>query len=340
MKRKWFLPVLVTGTLLAGAHGAAAGDPVTGAGSTFAEKVVKLWAGDVGAQGVQVTYTGTSSGDGRLKLINKEVDFAASDGAAPPADADRLRATYGGFVHVPILSGAISVVYSVAELPTLKLTAPTLAKIFSGTITNWNDPGIAADHGTAGPDRPIKVFVRADKSGSSGVFSGYLEAAGDRNWAGGTTENFPAPANGEGRTGGGALAQAVADTAGSIGYVDHGAAISKQLAEAQVKNPHGSWRGPETSAVRSAIDEAKQNPDGTLTLTYKPKGDNAYPISTVSYLLAPTKLPAAKYDTLKAFVGHALSRPGQDKITTIGYAPLSDTMLKFSSQQAAQISAG
>ena len=340
MKNRWLLPVLVSGALLAGAHGAVAGDPVTGAGSTFAEKVVNQWAGDVAGQGVSVTYTGTGSGAGRTSLANGEVDFAASDVPAPAADADKLKAKYGGFVTAAVTSAGIAVVFNVPGLSELKLTGPTVAKIFSGTITNWNDPAIALDNGAPGPDLPIKVIVRADKSGSSGVFSGYLEAAGGGNWTGGTTENFPAPANGEGRQGGSALAQGVADTPGAIGYIDHGGALSKSLAEVKVRNPSGSSVGPEPENVRAAIDEAKQNPDGTLTLSYKPRGANAYPISTVSYVLAPTKLAAAKAETLKAFLNYGLSKAGQEKVAGLGYAPLSDAVAAFSQQQADQITGG
>ncbi|MGH8992437.1 MAG: phosphate ABC transporter substrate-binding protein PstS [Acidimicrobiia bacterium] len=340
MKHRRFLLVLVASLALVTAQNASAGDPVTGAGSTFAEKVINQWAGDVAPQGVSVTYTGTGSGDGRLELINGEVDFAASDLPAPTADADKLKARYGGFVHAVITSAGIAVVYNVPGLTELKLTGPTLAKIFSGTITNWNDPAIALDNGGPGPDQPIKVIVRADKSGSSGVFSGYLEAAGEGNWTGGTTENFPAPANGEGRQGGGALAQAVADTPGAVGYIDHGGAMAKSLAEVKVRNAAGANVGPDPEGVRQAIDEAKQNPDGTLTLTYKPKAAGAYPISTVSYVIAPNKMPAAKHETFKAFLTHGLSKGGQDSVLGLGYAPLSEALAAFSQQQADQIAAG
>jgi phosphate transport system substrate-binding protein len=217
VRQKWLLPVVVAGVLLATVHSASAGDPVVGAGSIFAEKVINQWATDVAGQGVSVTYTGTGSGVGRTALINGEVDFAASDVPAPAADADKLKAKYGGFVHAAITSAGIAVVFNVSEFPELKLTGPTLAKIFAGSVTNWNDPAIALDNGTPGPDLPIKVIVRADKSGSSGVFSGYLETTGGGNWKGGTTENFPAPANGEGRQGGSALAQGVVDNRGAVG---------------------------------------------------------------------------------------------------------------------------
>lgn len=116
--------------------------------------------------------------------------------------------------------------------------------------------------------------------------------------------------------------------------------MAKSLAEVKVKNPAGNNVAPEPDPVRAAIDEAKQNPDGTLTLSFTPKGQNAYPISTVSYVLAPTKLAAAKAETLKSFLNYGLSRAGQDKVLGLGYAPLSDTVLAFSKKQTDQITAG
>ena len=338
MKGRWLVPAVIVAALIGGSPAARAGDPVVGAGSTFAQKMIAQWSTDVASKGIQVTYTGTGSGDGRAKLIAGEVDFAGSDGAAKTDEADKLNSKYGGFVHVPITSGGIAVGYNVAEFPDLKLTGPTIAKIFTGKITNWNDKDIAADNGSAGPDLPIKVFVRSDKSGSSGVFSAYLDAAGNNNWTGGTTETFPAPANGEGKEGSDALAQAILDTKGGVGYLDHGKAASKKIAETRIKNEAGNIRGPEVGAVKAAIDEAEIKPDGSLKLTFTPKGPDAYPISTATYVIAPTKMAAKKAETLKAFLAYGLSKEGQDKAPGNGYAPLPDKVLEHSTAQADKIS--
>ena len=338
MRNRWVVSGLVATSLLIGSGVAAAGDPVTGAGSTFAQKMITQWATDVAGKGIQVTYNGTGSGDGRAKLIAGEVDFAGSDGGAKQEEADKLKEKYGDFVHVPITSGGVAVAYNVAEFADLKLTGPTLARIFSGDITNWNDSVIAHDNGGPGPDLPIKVFVRKDKSGTSGVFSGYLEAAGDGKWKGGKTEEFPAPANGEAREGSDAVAQGVIDTRGGVGYMDHGKATSKKIAEVRIKNAAGNVRGPEVSAVQAAIDEAKINGDGTLSVNYTPSSPDAYPISTVTYVIAPTKLAAKKAETLKAFLNYGLSKDGQDKAPANGYAPLPERILKNSQAQADKIS--
>ena len=338
MSRRRFVAAFFATSMLIGSGFASAADPVVGAGSTFAQTMIGQWSTDVAATGLQVTYTGTSSGDGRAKLIAGEVDFAGSDGAASAADAAALIEKYGGFVHVPITSGGIAVVYNVAEFPVLNLTGPTLAKIFSGTITNWNDPAIAADNGGPGPDVPIRVFVRSDRSGTSGVFSGYLAAAGDGNWTAGRTDQFPVAANGEALEGSSALAQGVIDTRGGVSYVDHSKAVSTQLAEVKVKNAAGNVTGPEVGAVQAAINEATVNPDGTLTLTFTPAGPDAYPISTVTYVIAPTTLAAAKAETLKSFLTYGLSQAGQDKAPANGYAPLPAGILQHSMSQVDKIS--
>src|SRR5207237_8896003 len=132
------------------------------------------------------------------------------------------------------------------------------------TVKNWNDPAIAADNGAPGPNLGITVFVRSDKSGSTGVLTGYLSAAGGGAWKGGTTETFPPGGGRQGRDGGSALATALAASDGAIGYVDHGTAVSNKLSEVMVKNQAGQFRAPDPGAVMAAIDEAPTHPDGDL----------------------------------------------------------------------------
>lgn len=338
MKRRtsWVAALVAVSIALAAGAPAGAGEPVAGAGSTFAQKIIQKWSEDVSGQGVQVSYKGTGSGDGRAQLIAGSVDFAASDVPAPAADAEKLRAKYGDIVHVAATSGGIGVVYNVSGAG-IKLSGPTLAKIFSGAIKNWNDPAIAGDNGSPGPDLAITVFVRSDKSGSSGVFTGYLSAAGGGEWKAGTTETFPTDNGQQGKEGGSGVADAVKATNGAVGYVDHGVAQAKGLAEVLVKNAAGQFRPPEPPNVSAAIDEAKTKPDGTLEVTYEPKNPRAYPISTVSYVIAPTKLGGTKAETLKAFLGYALSAEGQGKAAPLGYAPLSEKLQGFGQEQVAKI---
>lgn len=325
--------VVVTGLFIGTSVGTAqAGDPVKGAGSTFAEKIITTWATDVG----NVSYEGIGSGGGRAKLVAGEVDFAGSDGAAKDEERASLDAR-GGAVHVPVTAGGLSIAYNV---PGYQFTAsgPTLAKIFSGKITRWNDPALATEGGAVGPDLPITVVFRTDKSGSTGILTGYLEAAGGGEWTGGTTEQFPGAPGQQGAEGSSGVGGAVAATEGAVSYMEHGVARDKGLAEAKVKNGSGNAHGPEAANVSAALEQAKPNPDGTVTMNYNAGGDG-YPISSVSYFISTGKLPGPKYETVKAFLDHALGA-GQGKADGLGYAPLTGALLAFAKEQAGKISAG
>lgn len=328
--------LVLAGALVGSGQAAKAADPVAGAGSSFAGKIIAQWITDTGRP---VSYEATGSGDGRSKLAAGAVDFAASDSPAPQAQADELRAKYGDFVYVPVTAGGVAVMYNLPELPDLKLSGATLAKVFSGTITNWSDPAIALDNGAPGPDAPITVVFRSDKSGTSAVMTGYLDAAGEGNWPGGVTEQFPGPANGKGAEGSSGVAGAVEATAGSIGYADHAVAMSKSLAEVMVENAAGAANRPEPGAVSAALAEAQTHDDGTITVNFQPADAAAYPIVAVTFVLAPTKIDGGKAETLKGFLDYGLGA-GQDKAPEVGYAPFPNNLREFAKGQAAKITAG
>jgi phosphate transport system substrate-binding protein len=312
---------------------------VTGAGATFPLNMIEQWKSDFNkSTGVSIAYTGVGSGAGRTQLIAGTVDFAGSDVPAAATEVQQLKDKYGDFVSIPEISGAISVQYNVPNVTSLKLTGPTLAKIFNGSITNWNDPAIAADNGAAGPNLPIQVFVRSDKSGTSGVFTDYLAKTDAADWTAGSTQTFPTDKGQIGKAGSDGVANAIKAAAGGIGYAEHSFAVERQLGEVQVKNGAGEFKGPDTAAVTAAIDAATINPDGTLTLSYTTPKAGVYPISTVSYLLIPTKMDANKGDNLIAFLNYALG-DGQGKATALGYAPLPDGVRKASQAAVGRINA-
>ena len=311
---------------------------VTGAGATFPLNMIEQWKADFKTNNnVTISYTGVGSGAGRSQLIAGTVDFAGSDTPASADETNQLNSKYGSFVYTPETAGGISVIYKVAALPGLKLSAPTLAKIFNGTITNWNDPAIAADNGTAGPNLPIQVYVRSDKSGTSGVFTDYLSKAGGGAWTAGSTQTFPTDKGQIGKTGSDGVSNAVGAADGAIGYAEHSFAKERSLSEAAVKNGAGGFKTPGDANVTAAIDDATINADGTLTLNFLTTAAEAYPISTVSYLLIPTMLDTNKGDNLKAFVSYILSSTGQGKAPGLGYAPLPSKVLALSTAQAAKI---
>lgn len=331
----WIAAMVVAGIVVRTAPFALADEPVKGAGSTFAQMIIQQWSADTGGQ---VAYEGVGSGGGRAKLISGEVDFAASDVPAKPDETNQLKAKYGDIAYVPETAGGLAIIYKVDGLGQLKLSGPTLAKIFSGKVKNWDDPAIAADNGAPGPNLSIQVFVRSDKSGSSGVFTSYLTATAGGDWPAGSTEQFPIDSGQQGKQGSTGVADAVAGTNGAISYVEHGVARDKKLAEALVKNGSGEYRPPDAASVSAALDTAKTNGDGTVEIDYKSTGQG-YPISSVSYIISPTKLAKGKYDHMKAFLDYGLGA-GQGKADGLGYAPLPAKLQDFAKAQAAKISAG
>ena len=335
---------VLAGLLLLGtpaAFGATHKDvTVTGAGATFPLNMIEQWKSDFNkSTGVNIAYTGVGSGAGRAQLIAGTVDFAGSDVPAAAAEVQQLNDKYGSFVSIPEIAGAISVQYNLPGITGLKLSGATLAKIFSGKVTTWNDPAIAADNGSAGPNLPIQVFVRSDKSGTSGVFTDYLTKVDAADWAAGSTQTFPTDKGQIGKAGSDGVANAVKAASGGIGYAEHSFAVERHLGEVQVKNGAGEFKGPDTAAVTQAIDAATANPDGTLTLNYTTTNGGVYPISTVSYFLVPTKMDANKGDNLVSFLNYALGTAGQGGAEKLGYAPLPEKVRTASLAAVGRINA-
>jgi phosphate transport system substrate-binding protein len=314
------------------------GTQVSGAGSTFMLNAVEQWKADFKkSSDVTINYAGVGSGAGRQQLIAGTVDFAGSDTAASAAETTSLNDKYGEFVYVPTIAGGIALAFKVSGVDTLKLTASTIAKIFKGDVTNWNDPAITADNGSAGPNKPIQVFVRSDSSGTSNVFSSYLAAAAPSVWTTPGASQFPTNNGQIGKAGSDGVANAVAATDGGIGYVEVSFATERKLGVTQVKNAAGQFTGPTTAAVTAAIDDATIKPDGTLALAFTGTNPAAYPISTTSYFIVPTKLDAKKGENLKGFMSYMLSSAGQDKGPALGYAQLPEKVLSNSRIQVNKV---
>ncbi|HKY76185.1 MAG TPA: phosphate ABC transporter substrate-binding protein PstS [Acidimicrobiia bacterium] len=344
MKRGLIAAVALGGLLLVGTPAAQAAVhkdvTVTGAGATFPLNMIEQWKSDfTKSAGVTIAYTGVGSGAGRTQLIAGTVDYAASDvPASSGAEVDQLKAKYGDFVYIPFTAGGISVLYNVPGIKDLKLSGPTIAKIFAGTITSWNDPAIAADNGGAGPNLPIQVFVRSDKSGTSGVFTDYLSKAAPAEWSKGKTETFPTDKGQIGKAGSDGVSNAVKAAPGGIGYAEHSFGVERQLGEVLVKNGAGEFKGPETAAVTAALDAATANPDGTLTLNYTTNRPGVYPISTTSYLLVPTRMDPRKGDNLVTFLNYVLG-DGQGKAAALNYAPVPDGVRRSGQSAVSRINA-
>jgi len=167
---------------------------LNGSGSTFQKTFdqVAIQAFTQKNSGITVNYAGGGSGKGKTDLQTKTVDFAGTDSTVKAADLSKYQG--GQILYIPIVAAPITVSYNLSGVGSLNLSGPTLAKIFSGKITKWNDPAIEADNANATlPSTSITVVHRADASGTTSNFTKYLVAAGGTDWTlgSGDTVNWP-----------------------------------------------------------------------------------------------------------------------------------------------------
>src|ERR1700733_10294772 len=193
---------------------------------------------------VTVNYGGGGSGAGRTALYAGTVQFAGSDSPIPASELSKVPAGKT-VLYFPVQIGPIAIAYNLSGVTGLKLDAPTLAKIFQGQITTWNDPAIKALNPSANlPSTPITLEVRADSSGTTANFSQYLVDAAGSAWKLSTASTISWPKTAHASTGGSGLASAVKSTNGAIGYVDFSTPTAPRLEAASVKNPDGDYATP------------------------------------------------------------------------------------------------
>jgi phosphate transport system substrate-binding protein len=284
LKRSGKCVIILLIPILFGLSGAgfAADMELLGAGATFPYPLYsKMFDVYHRETGVQINYQAIGSGGGIRQLMNKTVDFGASD--AIMSDKN-LKEAGAPVLHIPTCSGAVVVTYNLAGNPQLKFTPDIIADIFLGKITKWNDPGIAAaNSGMNLPDTHITVVHRSDGSGTTNIFSNYLSKVSS-DWkqkvGAGPSLNWPAGLGGKGNPG---VAGLVKQTPGSFGYVELIYALQNKMPYGSIKNQKGNFVKPTIHSTSLAADTAL--PDDMkvdLTNTDAPEG---YPIAGFTWIL-------------------------------------------------------
>lgn len=306
---------------------------LTAEGSTAQQNAVALFNQVWGqkCQGKNLSYNPTGSGAGREQFIAKTVDFAGSDSALSGDQVAAAAQRCGGNPawNLPLVFGPIAMAYNLDGVDKLVLNGDTLAKIFQGQITKWNDPAIAAlNSGATLPDTNITPIYRSDSSGTTDNFQKYLAAAAPQSWTKGAGSEFNGGA-GEGASKSAGVTQAVQATPGSIGYVEKGFAQQAGLKYAQIDTGAGAVELTDETAGK-AIDAAKFAAEGndlTLDLNslYGTKEAGAYPLVLATYEI----VCSAGYDpdtsaAVKSFLTVA-ANDGQGGLSSAGYVPLPDT---------------
>lgn len=295
-----------------------------GAGSTFDTPLFsKVFDAYQKKGGAEVNYQSIGSGGGVQQLTKGVVDFGASDFPLNDEQTKTADAAGGPVVHVPVTMGAVSIGYNL-PVDGLKLDGPTLASIYLGTITKWNDSRIAAlNAGVKLPDTAIAVVHRAEGSGTTFIFTSYL-AAVSPDWkskvgAAGAVK-WPVGIGAKGSEG---VSGQVLNTPGGIGYFEMSYANQNHIKSALLKNADGQFVGPSVQGAADAGGGAAEHMPADLKAVFvNAPGATSYPIAGFSWVIVfqhqkdATKGKAI-VDMLKYLV-----HDGQQFAQSLDYAPL------------------
>ena len=228
---------------------------LNGAGSTFAAPIYQQLGSDLKSQGLTLNYQPVGSGAGISQFESGTVDFAGSDPALEPADAQKI-SQKSAPIEIPFALGAITVSYNLPNVESgVKLDGRTIADIYLGTITSWNDPAIVKQNpGMSLPSTKITVVHRSDSSGTTAGFTGFLQDYSSE-WKSkvGSDKEVKWP-TGTGANGNDGVAAAVKQTEGAIGYVEQAYALQNDFTFADVKNQSGKYVAPTLASTSAAAD--------------------------------------------------------------------------------------
>lgn len=301
---------------------------ITGAGATFPYPIFAKWAEVYKkAENVGLNYQSIGSSGGLRQIRAKTVTFGASDA---PVKGDQL--DKDGMVQFPVILGGVVPVANLEGFKPgeLRLTGQLLADIFMGTITKWNDPKIAEiNPGKTLPNQSITVVHRADGSGTTFIFTDYLNEV-SKDWAGkvgkGAAVKWPA-ASSVGGKGNEGVAANVTRVKGAIGYVEYAYAKKNNIKHLQLMNKDGKYVNPsETTFAAAAAGADWFSVPGMGISLVEQKGEAAWPITGASFVLMykePTDKQASK-DVIKFFSW--AFKDGKQLALDLDYVPLPDVL--------------
>jgi phosphate transport system substrate-binding protein len=354
---------------------AATFPPITGSGSTYAAPALDQWATDLSAsQRLSINFYPVGSAQGRQQYAEGLRDFAGTDisylqnGTQDPF-AGTDPATNFAYSYIPDVAGGLSFLYNLQvkghKITNMRLSGKTLAEIFTGHITNWDDKAITHDYGQQLPSIPITVVTRSDGAGESYFLTNWMDKEYRSLWVPfcvahggppgcgvGPTEQFPGQGAGfRSLNGSDTLSSYIASSSnnGAIGYAEQYYGQAYHIPTVNMLNAAGYYVPPSAANVAIALESAKINPDQNsvlflmqdLTKVYTDKDRRAYPLSSYSYLVVPRNsrtfngqnlkpLPyssPAGGKTLSTYVNYILCG-AQQKAANLGYSPLPQEMVQ------------
>lgn len=281
------------------------------AGATFPESIYVRWFYNLAKEGgPKVNYQATGSGAGRKAFIDETVSLGATDD--PIKDKDRAKVSRG-VVQIPIVGGTIAIAYNNPSCK-LKLTQKQAVSVFMGSIDTWKELGC--------PGGKITVAHRSDGSGTTAAFTESMQAF-SKEWTLGTGKSVDWKV-GVGAKGNDGVAGVLSNTVGSIGYINQ-SFVKGNLKAAAIQNKSGEFVYPNYQSGSKALNGivldknlAGQDPN--------PSAKGAYPIATLTYLLAYKTGNGAKTDAIKQTLNYILSDKAQALADDLGYVPLKDAI--------------
>ncbi len=300
---------------------------ITGAGASFPFPLYAAWFQAYSAKtpGVRIDYQSTGSGAGVRSFIDRTVDFAGSDALMSEEDIAQVK---GGVVILPSTAGKVVLAYNLPDVVDLKLPREVYPAIFTGEITNWNDPRIAeANPGVTLPDQTITVVRRSDGAGTTFIFTNHL-AAINQSFADkigvGTTVQWPNLPNFVGAPRNDGVMATTMQTPGGIGFVEYGFAQMSGTPMASLQNAAGEFVHPGNEAGTLALSSGDFSGEAMQVFVPDPTDPGAYPITSMTWLLfykehGKPEVQAAMRD----FMVWAMEE-GQVMAAELNYVPLPD----------------
>jgi len=322
-----FIRSLLSATIVAATVTCASAGDISGAGATFPFPIYAKWADSYKKEtGNGLNYQSIGSGAGIKQIEAKTVTFGATDAPLTPDDLDKH-----GLAQWPMVMGGIVPVVNLDGVKPgdVVIDGPTLAKIYLGTITKWNDPALKALNPSVNlPDLAIAVIHRADGSGTTFNFTNYLDKVSPE-WKSkvgeATSVEWPGGIGAKGNDG---VANNVATTKGAIGYVEYAYAKQNKLTYADMINAAGKKVDPTVEAFQAAAANAdwSKAPGFYLILSNQP-GEKSWPMTAATFILMYKKPVdvAASNEALK-FFAYCYDK-GADQAKALDYIPMPDNVV-------------
>ncbi|MDR3629088.1 MAG: phosphate ABC transporter substrate-binding protein PstS [Desulfocapsaceae bacterium] len=302
---------------------------ITGAGATFPYPAYSKWAYDYNQEtGVRLNYQSIGSGGGIKQIKAKTVDFGASDAPLEPKELNE-----SGLMQFPMVMGGVVPVVNIKGIAAgqLKLSSETLAEIYMGKISKWNDPKIVAENsGITLPAEDITVVHRADGSGTTWIFTNYLTKV-SKDWkdkvGNDKAVEWPVGLGGKGNEG---VAAFVGKVDGSIGYVEYAYALQNKMASVMLKNHDGKFVAPTAENFQAAAAGADwAHAEGYYMVLTDQPGATSWPITGASFILLYKNQanPEQAKEVLKFFAWSF--KNGGKSALSLDYVPMPDAVVKM-----------